>query len=102
LNNKFLAAFTVTGGVWRLLQRDFAILDVRRAAFFGNKWMGDYSALLEGPLILRLAEERRAAWHRDYDDMNVMLFHEAPPFEDLLAVAEMFAANLNAARGIKI
>jgi len=73
-----------------------------RAAFFRNKWMGDYTALLDGPLILRPTEDRRAAWNRDYDDMKVMLFHEPPPFEELLAVADKIASSLNAARGIKI
>jgi len=72
-----------------------------RAAFFAVGWMGDYSTLIDGPLILQPAEDRRAAWKRDYDDMKVMLFHEPPPFEDLLATAGAFAASLNAARGLK-
>jgi hypothetical protein len=64
--------------------------------------MGDYSALLGGPLILKPAEERRGAWSRDYEEMKIMLFDEPPAFDDLLAVAHAFAQALNLARGLKV
>jgi hypothetical protein len=42
-------------GLGRDATADLALYEVvvrHRAAFFGNRWMGDYSALLDGPLIL--------------------------------------------------
>jgi predicted nucleotidyltransferase component of viral defense system len=71
-----------------------------RALFFPNDWMGDYSAMLNGPLILKPADERLPEWRRDYEQMTVMFFREPPKFDDLLNAADTFAAKINTARGL--
>jgi hypothetical protein len=71
-----------------------------RAVFFANDWMGDYSGMLTGMLILRPADDRLAEWRRDYKETGIMFFSEPPPFGDLLDAVDSFARNLNKARGL--
>ena len=71
-----------------------------RALFFPNDWMGDYSTMLNGPLILKPSDERLPDWRRDYEQMTVMFFREPPKFDDLLIAADEFAAKINAVRGL--
>jgi hypothetical protein len=71
-----------------------------RAVFFANEWMGDYSGMLTGPLILRPTGQRLAEWRRDYEETNIMFFTHAPGFADLLDTVDAFAGRLNKARGL--
>jgi hypothetical protein len=72
-----------------------------RSTFFANDWMGDYSGMLTGMLILRPADDRLAEWRRDYEATSMMFFGEPPPFDDLIDAADSFARKLNGARGLK-
>lgn len=89
---------------------DRALLDLplyarvvrHRAAFFANDWMGDYSTMLNGPLVLKPSGHRLPAWERDYALMTEMFFSEPAPFDTILNSADAFAAQLNALRGAKV
>jgi hypothetical protein len=72
-----------------------------RAIFFANDWMGDYSGMLTGMLVLRPADDRLAEWRRDYEETSIMFFSEPPPFDDLLDAVDSFARKLNEVRGVK-
>ncbi len=91
------------GGVGERALADLALYDrvvQHRAVFFANDWMGDYSTLLAGPLILKPADDRRADWLRDYGQMGEMFFHEAPAFDDVMAAVEAFATKFNLTRAL--
>ena len=88
-------------GVGERALADLALYDRvmrHRAAFFANDWMGDYSAMRTGPLILKPSDDRHAEWERDYVQMNAMFFREPPNFGDVIAAVDAFAAKLNSMR----
>lgn len=52
-----------------------------------------------GALRLVPAEDRRAAWRRDYDAMrDSMFFGETPEFAEILAVVGQFEKGFNSGR----
>lgn len=69
-----------------------------RAVFFANGWMGDYSAMKSGPLILTLASERRSEWQKDYEQMKEMFFSDPPTFEVMMNTVETFVTKFNKIR----
>jgi hypothetical protein len=62
--------------------------------FFASGW-ANYDSARPGTLRLVPAETRRKVLEADYGKMQEMIFGEAPPFAEILAVLAELEASLN-------
>ena len=68
-----------------------------KTVFFRSGW-ANYERAKPGSLRLTPPNERREEWQKDYGRMSEMLFHEPPPFEEVLATITKFEHAFNRAR----
>jgi hypothetical protein len=94
------AAMLAQGSIRAEAVADIALLDqvVRhKETFYPSAW-ARYDLARPGSLRLLPREERLAALERDYRNMSVMIFGEAPPFAKIMTVLAELEREIDGAR----